>query len=144
MWANPRLDRIPHSVPQAPSLRYPHVFVNRPSRPFSNPTRRESLPARALPLLAPRPLPRRAYWGAEGRTARVAAASWKKRRCPSVLLAPHGRHHRLRGGLRPTILSVSIAIMFDPLCSSETDGDFAMGLDVEGDETGSSTDTDTD
>jgi hypothetical protein len=30
------------------------------------------------------------------------------------------------------------------LCPSETYGDFAMGLDVEGDETGSSTDTDTD
>ena len=33
---------------------------------------------------------------------------------------------------------------FFSLCTSEVDGDLAMGLDVEGDETGSSTDTDTD
>jgi hypothetical protein len=145
--ANLGLDRIPHWAPQGPNLnpRYPRVFANRPSRPFSNPMRRVSLPAHALPLLAPRPLPRRAFSAAEGRTVRVVAALWKKRKCLLVLLAHHDRHHQSRGGRRRTILSVSNTIICKKkLCPSETDGDFAMGLDVEGDETGSSTDTDTD
>jgi len=73
---------------------------------------------------------------------------WKKSGCLLVLLVHHGRHHQLRDGLRRTILSVSMhAIMlffFCSLCASAIDGDLAMGLDVEGDETGSSTDTDSD
>jgi len=118
------LDRIPNLAPQGPSPnpRYPRVFANRPSRrPFSNPKRRESPPARAPRLLQPRPRPPPALSGTEGRTVRLeaVAASWKKSGCPLVLLVHHGRHHQLRDGLRRTILSVSThAIMlFFVLCA---------------------------
>ena len=103
------LDRIPHSAPRGPSLnpRYPRVFANRPPRPFSNPMQLGSLPGHALPLLAPRPLPRRALSGAGGQTVQAAPASWKRRGYPLAFLAHHGCRHQLRGGLKRTILSVS-------------------------------------